>query len=365
MKLSASSSFASLVLAASVAVATAAPAPPAIPVTVAKAERVPLDRTLPIVGTLFAKDEATLAAEVEGVVEKTGAEFGDRVKEGQEIALIDTDTYAALANQAAARLTQAKATAANDEHELVRQVELKRTGIASPADLDLAQTAAENARAAVVAADATRAVADLDLAHSHVRAPFDGAVADRIATKGDFMEKGKPMFRLVNDAVLKFIAQAPERHAADVRKEMTVEFSVDAYPGERFIGKVFLISPQVNAATRAFAFGALVPNAGRRLKAGTFTRGELVIERAVPTVMVPLESATGLSGVTRMFVVDGAVAKARVVKLGRVRDGRQEVVSGIQAGDLVVTSGQTKLSDGRPVAVREAGKPAATGIPAR
>lgn len=363
MKLSASSSFASLCLAASVAGASAAPAPSAIPVTVAKAELVPLDRTLPVVGTLFAKDEATLAAEVEGVVEKTGAEFGDRVKEGQEIALIDTDTYTALANQAAARLTQAKATAANSEHELARQVELKKTGIASPADLDLAQTAAENARAAVVAADATRAVADLNLAHSHVRAPFDGAVADRIATKGDFMEKGKPMFRLVNDAVLKFIAQAPESHAADVKKEMPVGFSVDAYPGELFTGKVFLISPQVNAATRAFAFGALVPNAERRLKAGTFARGELVLERAVPTVMVPLEAATGLSGVTRMFVVEGAVAKGRVVKLGRVKDGRQEVVSGIKAGDLVVTSGQTKLSDGKAVAVREAGKPMAVRQP--
>ena len=110
MKLSASSSFASLCLAASVAVATAAPVPSAISVTVAKAELVPLDRTLPIVGTLFAKDEATLAAEVEGVVEKTGAEFGDRVKEGQELALIDTATYAALAHQAAARLAQARAT---------------------------------------------------------------------------------------------------------------------------------------------------------------------------------------------------------------------------------------------------------------
>ena len=365
MKLSASSSFASLCLAASVAVATAAPAPSAIPVTVAKAELVPLDRTLPVVGTLFAKDEATLAAEVEGVVEKTGAEFGDRVKEGQEIALIDTDTYTALANQAAARLTQAKATAANSEHELARQVELKKTGIASPADLDLAQTAAENARAAVTAAEATRAIADLNLAHSHVRAPFDGAVADRIATKGDFMEKGKPMFRLVNDAVLKFIVQAPESYAGDVRKEQPVEFTVDAFPGEKFSGKVFLISPQVNMATRAFAFGALVPNAERRLKAGTFARGDLILQRAVPTVMVPLESAVGLSGVTRVFVVEGNVAKSRAVKLGRVQDGRQEVLAGLKAGELVVTSGQSKLSEGKTVTFREPAKPVAEATAAR
>jgi membrane fusion protein (multidrug efflux system) len=339
----------------------AAPSPTgaagAVTVTAIRAELVPLDRTLPVVGTLFAKDEATLAAEVEGVVEKTAAEFGDRVPEGQEIALIDTESYAALAHQAAARLDQANATAANAERELTRQLELQKTGIASPADLDTARTATENLRAAVTAAEATRVVADLNLAHSHVRAPFAGAVADRIATKGDFMEKGKPMFRLVNDAVLKFIVQAPESYAGDVRKELPVEFSVDAFPGEKFTGKVYLISPQVNAATRAFAFGALVPNAERRLKAGTFARGELILQRAVPTVMIPLESAVNLSGVTRVFVVEGNVAKARTVTLGRVKDGRQEVATGLKAGELVVTSGQSKLSDGKAVVLRDSATP--------
>jgi RND family efflux transporter MFP subunit len=337
-------------------------APPAagaaVTVTVTAAELVPLDRTLPVVGTLFARDEALLAAEVEGVVQKTAAEFGDRVQDGQEIALIATDTYAALANQAAARLEQLRATAANADHELARQLQLQSSGIASPADLDNAKNAADNARAAVAAADAARLVAELDLAHSHVRAPFDGAVAERIATRGDFMQKGKPMFRLVNDATLKFIVQAPESYAADVQKELPVEFSVDAFPGEKFTGKVYLISPQVNAATRAFAFGALVPNEGRRLKAGTFARGELIIRRGVPAVMIPLESAVALSGVTRVFVVEGGVAKSRPVKLGRVKDGRQEVLSGLKGGELVVTSGQTKLSDGKAVVLREAAKTA-------
>ncbi len=330
----------------------------AVTITVTAAELVPLDRTLPVVGTLFARDEAMLAAEVEGVVQKTGVEFGDRVKDGQEIALIDTDTYAALANQAAARLEQVRATAANADHELSRQLELQHTGIASPADLDTAKTADDNDRAAVAAADAAKRVAELDLAHSHVRAPFDGAVAERIATKGDFMQKGKPMFRLVNDATLKFIVQAPESYAADVQKELPVEFTVDAYPGEKFSGKVYLISPQVNATTRSFAFGALVPNEERRLKAGTFARGELIIRRGVPAIMIPLESAVGLSGVTRVFVVEGNVAKSRPVKLGRVKDGRQEVLSGLKAGELVVTSGQTKLSEGKTVVIREAAKTA-------
>ena len=84
----------------------------AIVVTVARAETVRWDRAIPIVGTLYPKDEATIAAEVEGRVEKTQVDFGDRVKEGQELAQIDTKTYEALANQAAANLARANATAA-------------------------------------------------------------------------------------------------------------------------------------------------------------------------------------------------------------------------------------------------------------
>ena len=217
----------------------------------------------------------------------------------------------------------------------------------------------------MLAAEATRVVADLDLAHSHVRAPFDGAVAERVATKGDFMQKGKVMFRLVNDATLKFIVQAPESYAGDLQKELPVEFTVDAFPGETFSGKVYLISPQVNATTRAFAFGALVPNSEHRLKAGTFARGDLILRRGVPTVMVPLESAVSLSGVTRVFVVEGGMAKSRPVKLGRVKDGRQEVLAGLRAGEMVVTSGQTKLSEGKAVVLREAARPVAVTTAAK
>src|SRR5882672_503761 len=82
-----------------------------VPITVAPVRLLKVDRTIPVVGTLFPKDEATLAAEVEGRVDVTMAEFGDRLTNGQVIAQIDTTTYEALAQQAAANLSRAKATA--------------------------------------------------------------------------------------------------------------------------------------------------------------------------------------------------------------------------------------------------------------
>lgn len=323
-----------------------------VPVTVTAVESIRLDRTLPIVGTLYAKDSATVAAEVEGKVEKTMAEFGDRVKAGQELALIDTDSYTALANQSLARVQQAKAAAVAAEQELGRQLELRKNGIASPADYDTAVATADQNKAAVHEAEATEAVARLNLAHSRIRAPFDAAIAERIASAGDFVKSGAALFRVVNDSVLKFIAQAPESFAPQVTKELPVVFSVDAYPGRQFEGRVFLISPQVNLATRLFDFGALVPNEDRVLKAGTFARGDLILEKAVPTLVVPVESLVVASGISRVFVVSNEVAVARTVKPGRVVGGKQEILSGVTQGERVVTTGQGRLADGMKIAIK-------------
>ncbi len=323
-----------------------------VPVTVASVETVPLDRTISIVGTLFAKDEATIAAQVEGQVEKTRVDFGDRVSEGQELALIDTTSYDSLARQSAANLAKAHASADNAEHNLKRVQDLQKDKIASASQLDDAEAQAKQAQADVSATEAADAIAQLNLARSHVRSPFNGAVAERIASAGDYMKIGSPLFRLVNDSVLKFIFQVPERNASFVTKKLQVQFNVDNYPGETFTGSVYLISPAVSTASRAFSVGALVTNADFRLKANTFARGVLTLEHAVPTAMVPLDAVVSFAGVTKVFVVEGEVAHARSVKVGRIQNGRQEILEGLNAGEHVVVSGQSHLSDGTKVAVQ-------------
>lgn len=326
---------------------------PPVPVSVAHVESKPMDRTLPVVGTLFARDEATVSAEVEGTVEKTFVEFGDRIREGQELALVDTDSYSALAAQAAARVAQAKAAAVSAEHELARQQQLRGNGIASPADLDLAVANADQTRAAVRAAEAAETVARLNVARSRIRAPFDAAVAERVAGAGDFVRPGSPMFRVVNDRVLKFIVQAPEANAPDIRKGQEIRFGVDAFPGRAFTGSVFLISPQVSAATRMFSLGALVTNVELALKANTFARGEVVLERGMPTVLAPLDAIVTSSGFSRVFVVSNRIARLRDVSVGRIRGDRQEVLKGLSPGETVAVSGLNKLRDGAAITVRQ------------
>lgn len=325
----------------------------AVPVTVAKVELLPMDRTLPVVGTLFPKDEATVGAEVEGRVEKTMAEFGDRLTARQEIAAIDTATYEAQVRQTAANLAKAQASADNATQTLKRIEELKKNGIASGSDLDKAVADAAQWNAEVKSVEAADAIARLNLQRSHVKAPFDCAVGDRIATVGDYMKIGSPLFRIVNDGVLKYIVNAPERYAGLVQKEQPVVFNVDAWPGLSFTGKVFLISPQVTAATRAFAFGALVQNPERKLKASSFARGELILERDVPTPVVPIDAVVNFAGVTKIFIVENGIAHPRDAQVGRIKNGKQEVLAGVKPGETIVITGQTKLFEGSKVRVKE------------
>jgi HlyD family secretion protein len=197
---------------------------------VAKVKVIPQDRSLPVVGTLLPKREATIGAQVEGQVEKTSVDFGDRIRKGQELATIDTESYESLARQAEANLAKARANALNAEQNLKRVLELQKSSIASASEMDLATAQAEQARAEVRSAEAAEAIAQLDLRHSRATAPFDGAVAQRIANLGDYVKTGAPLFRVVDDTELKFLIQAPERYAGQVKEGQTVQFSVDAWP---------------------------------------------------------------------------------------------------------------------------------------
>ena len=323
-----------------------------IPVATYSVTNASWDKTVSIVGTLFAKDEATIAAQVEGMVERTLVDFGDRVTNGQLIATLDLTSYEAQLQQADGVRAKAEATFTNAVQNFQRVEELRKRNIASTSDFDQANALLGEAEAEVKAARGAQAVAKINVERSQVGAPFDGAIAQRAVGRGDYVKPGSPLFNIVNDAVLKFIFHVPERYGSFVQKRLPVSFNVDNYPGETFTGSVYLISPEVSTTSRSFGVGALVTNTNFRLKANTFARGTLVLERGVAVKVVPVDAIVSFAGVSKVFVVEGGVARGRTVMLGRIRDGLQEIVEGIKSGDKVVVSGQSKLSDGTAVVVQ-------------
>lgn len=331
--------------------------PIGVPVTVATATNASWDRAVSIIGTLYPKDTATIAAQVAGTVEKTLVDFGDRVSAGQELADIDTASYEAHLQQEEGNVAKTEANLTNARQDFQRVQNLNKNGIASQADFDRVNAALAQADADVKAAHGALAVARLNLERSRVNAPFDGGVSQRFVGKGDFVNVGSQLFEVVNDSVLKFIFQVPEKFASKVQKQLPVTFEVDNYPGRPFHGSVYLISPSVSTASRSFKVGALVTNTDFELKASSFARGTLVVEPAQPTIVVPLEAVVTFAGVTKVFVVSNQVAHSRDVVVGRIRDGLQEVVSGLKPGDVVVVTGHSKLTEGTPVTLPTNGPP--------
>lgn len=327
-------------------------APLGTPITVATVTNTAWDKTLSVIGTLYPNEEATVAAQVDGSVEETFVDFGDRVQKEEDLVSIDSEAYEAQLEQAVGNLAKAEASQVNARQSFDRSQKLQKSGAVSLSELDLAKAELDQAEAEIKAGKGTVAVARLNVQRSRIKAPIDGAVSQRFVERGDFVKVGSSLFKLVNDTTLKYIFQVPERYASFVKKDLVVNFTVDNYPKETFQGQVYLVNPAIVTASRSFDVAAAVPNTELRLKANTFARGTLILETGVAVAVVPLDAVVNFAGVTKVFVVEGDKAHSRTVSLGRTRDGLQEIVEGVKENEQVVISGQNNLSDGALVKIK-------------
>ena len=307
-------------------------APRAVRVT--KAELRPMARVLHVAGTLSARDEATVAAQVAGQIEKSHVDLGDRVTDGQELVLIDTTVYEALLRQSSANLARANASAANAGQNLKRAQDLQRAKIASASDLDLATAEAGRTQAEVKAAEAAEALARLNLERSRVRAPFDGTIAQRLVTAGDYAAVGQPLFRLVKVSPLRLRLDVPERESIAVRPDQDVRINVEG-DTNTYTGRLSRIAPEIRQADRTLQVEADVADAGK-LRAGLFARAQIVVNQNESALSIPANALTSFAGLDKAVVLQDGKAMEKTVTLGRRGADWVEIVSGLTAGEAVV-----------------------------
>jgi membrane fusion protein (multidrug efflux system)/multidrug efflux system membrane fusion protein len=303
-------------------------------VRVARAELRPLERTVPVVGTLAANEEAVVAAQVSGQIEKALVDLGDRVTAGQEMVLIDTTAYEARVRESAANLARATAAAANAERQLKRVQELQRDNIASNSDLDAAVSEAGKTQADVKALEAADAIARLNLERSRVRAPFDGAVAQRVAGVGDYLSVGTPIARLVKTDPLRLRLDVPERESGAIRTGLNVRVMVEG-DTNIYTGKIARVAPALREANRMLAVEADVPAQGS-LRVGRFVRAEIVVNESEAALVVPEPALIVFAGLEKVVSAKDGKVTEKAVTTGRRGADWVEIVSGLNAGELVV-----------------------------
>jgi RND family efflux transporter MFP subunit len=324
-------------------------------VKVVRVEARGMERVLQVVGTLSAHEEATVAAQVAGQIERAYLDVGDRARAGQRMASIDTSAYQALVRQAEANLARAQARADNVGQTLRRVQELEKNRFAPASELDQAVAEAAQAQAEVKSAQAAAAIARLNLERSQVKAPFDGAVAERIASMGDYVAVGAPMFRLVQVDPLRLRLQVPERESTPVRVGQPVRVTVEG-DSDRHVGQVARIAPAIRESDRVLQVEADIPNQGG-LRAGLFARAEIVISDRDQSLSVPPRALVTFAGLEKVVLVKAGKAVEKTVVTGRRGDGWIEIVSGLSAGDVIALE-PAGLRTGQAVKAVEAPVPA-------
>jgi RND family efflux transporter MFP subunit len=302
-------------------------------VRVTQAELRPMERTIQVVGTLAPHEEATVAAQVAGQIERSYVDVGSRMKAGEKMALIDTTSYQVLVRQAAANVARAAARAENVRQTLERVQQLHRDRVASRSELDQALADEGQAKAEVQAAEATAAIAKLNLERSQVKAPFDGSVAERVASVGDYVAVGAPILRLVKTDLLRLRLLVPERESPVVKLGQQVRVSVEG-DTQVHSGRVARIAPAVREADRVLEVEADVPNPGG-LRGGLFARAEIVVDEHGQGVSVPGRALVSFAGLEKVVLVKDGKAVEKTVTTGRRGEGWVEIVSGLKAGETV------------------------------
>ena len=322
------------------------PQPP-VAVTAAQARQETWSDTVEAVGTLVAVNGADVTTEIGGVVSAIRFESGQPVSAGDVLLQLNTSTEAATL-----RSMEASLKLARTQRERFRELYEGRR-LVSKSDLDEGESEAERLEGEV---NAQRAL----IAKKTIRAPFSGRLGIRQVNLGQYLNPGDPIVSLQSLDPIYLNFTLPEQRLNSVQPGQRVTVTVDALPDQRFSGTITAIEPEVDASTRNFMLQATIDNPEQRLRPGTFARAQLDLGAARNLVVVP-QTAISFNpyGNSVWVVVDAPAAeggdgtpqqivKQRFISTGATRGDLVAVLSGLEAGEQVVSSGLLKL---RPDAV--------------
>jgi membrane fusion protein (multidrug efflux system) len=359
------------------------PAALAMAVSPVAAVEQPIARFIRVTGTLTAEEQADVAAETAGRVVSTPVERGTKVSQGAELiklSSIETDASVkeaeANAAQIEARLAltssgsfdvskvpevaNARAAFALAESEFGRIEKLLAERVVSQSEYDQRKTQVEAARQqlesakngaeqqyqALQSARARVTLARKAASDTVVRAPFSGLVAERLVSTGDYVTRGMKVAQVVRITPLRIELTVPEQFVADVKVGQPVSFSVDAFSGRTFEGKVGYVSPSLRADQRALTVEAVVPNSNGELKPGMFATALIQQPNKVQAVLAPSKAVRVVAGTSRVFVIAGDHVDERIVTTGQALDPLVEITTGLKSGERVATENVTQLVDG-------------------
>ena len=332
------------------------PPPEAVTTIIAAQEQWP--STINAIGTLAAVRGVTVGADLPGIVDQILFESGDWVREGQTLAILDT-------RQEQAQMAAAEAQRVLARLNFNRMQELLDQRVISKAEYDsaTAQSRETEARVAEIRAAIERKT---------IRAPFSGMLGIRQVNKGQYLAGGDPLVTLQSLNPIYVNVGVPQQAIGQVRVGRAVRITTEHLGNVAFDGRVTAIDSVVDEKTRNIQVQATLANPDGKLRPGMFVQTEMILGANQAVIALPASAISYAPYGDSVFVVSDMKddkgrtyrgVRQQIVKVGPARGDQIAVLSGIKAGEEVVTSGLFKLRNGAAVQVNNKVKPGNNSAP--
>lgn len=329
------------------------PTPQPVAVTTAVVEKRMLSPSIEAIGSLSAVHGVMISSEVAGAVSSILFESGQSVRKGDLMVELDTSSEQAQLKAAIAQTRLAKI-------RLDRAMELRSKNTIAQSDLDTAEAEFTEAQARAENLESL-------IEKKRIRAPFDGQLGIRQIERGQYLNAGTGIVSLQSLEQIHVNFTLPQQHLSSLKTNMAVEVTTDAFPGETFSGTLTAIAPEVSVSTRSLSLQATLGNSESRLLPGMFVSAKVVLGDDTPSLILPATSILFAPYGDSVFVVEEKegvkIASQRFIRIKRSIGDFVSIESGLEAGDIVVSTGGFKLRNGVPIVEKNEFAPVAEIAP--
>ncbi len=299
----------------------------------------------PTPGTVVAEESIKVASRLMGYIRNIAVVEGQSVKAGQRLFTIDPLDIEGAVEQARLGLNQAEDALKDAKADHDRYANLHKEEVVTRQQYEKMRLNYEIAVSRAAQSKASLTTAQGQMRYATVAAPFAGVVTQKLANEGDIAAPGHPVLVLENPAKLQVQTTVPEAVFKGLTAGQTVDIEVDGQAAP-LKGRVARLSPAADPVTHTYLVKL---NIQTQAKSGAFAR-VLFPAGQTRSLRVPQTALQNRAGIEGVFVVDAkGIAQYRMVRTGREQQGQVEVLSGLSAGDRVVTGNATALNNGDQV----------------
>jgi RND family efflux transporter MFP subunit len=306
-----------------------------------------------VVGSLENVMDPKIAAEVAGRVTQVLGFTGKKVKRGELLAEIDAQDFQIQSRGDRAEIARLTTLLEQQQRVVERQEKLVGQGFISKNAADDAVAQRNALREQLTAAKARADATGRSLTKARVLAPIDGEIESQVVAPGDYVKLGDPLFTLVGMSRMRAHLLFPENAGTRIRPGLTVRLESPAAPGKTVETRIEEIKPTVNAGNRALDAIVRFDAEDRAFRGGGSVNARVVIGVKRNALMVPEQAVILRPAGKVVYLVQGNRAFQRVVETGIKQDGLQEVVKGLEAGQIIAADGAGFLSDGAAVTLAD------------